>query len=61
VRGGFKDWCIHVLKIPALTVEVGSDDFPHPFPYSEAESIIEKNKAVPKKIVNTLAREDFRN
>ena len=28
--GGYKDWCISALKIPAVTVEVGSDALPHP-------------------------------
>lgn len=28
--GGYKDWCIQELKIPAFTVEVGSDDLSHP-------------------------------
>lgn len=28
--GGYKDWCIERLNIPAFTVEVGSDSFTHP-------------------------------
>ena len=28
--GGYKDWCIEKLKIPAFTVEVGSDLLAHP-------------------------------
>ena len=28
--GGYKDWCIECLKIPAFTVEVGRDDLVHP-------------------------------
>ena len=28
--GGYKDWCVEKLKIPAITVEVGSDKFSHP-------------------------------
>ncbi len=28
--GGYKDWCIEKLKIPAFTVEVGSDALSHP-------------------------------
>lgn len=57
--GGFKDWCVETLKIPALTVEVGNDNFQHPFPYSELGDIIKRNKMVPKKIINTLSRENF--
>ncbi len=28
--GGYKDWCIEKLKIPAFTIEAGSDALPHP-------------------------------
>lgn len=42
--GGFKDWCVQKLKIPALTIELGNDKFFHPFPQSELSSIYEKNK-----------------
>ena len=28
--GGYKDYCVKQLKIPALTIEVGSDDLSHP-------------------------------
>ncbi len=28
--GGYKDWCISALKIPAYTVELGDDGFAHP-------------------------------
>lgn len=41
--GGFKDWCIQTLKIPAFTIEIGNDTFSHPFPYSELKQIVERN------------------
>ena len=28
--GGYKDWCIEKLSVPAFTIEVGSDKFTHP-------------------------------
>jgi g-D-glutamyl-meso-diaminopimelate peptidase len=28
--GGYKDWCVQTLKIPAFTVEVGRDELTHP-------------------------------
>ncbi|MDE5548510.1 MAG: hypothetical protein K2J30_05900 [Clostridia bacterium] len=28
--GGYKDWCVETLKIPAFTVEAGSDKWKHP-------------------------------
>ena len=43
--GGYKDWCIQTLKIPAFTVEVGKDIFPHPLQGErELNDIIDKNR-----------------
>ncbi len=28
--GGYKDWCVEALKIPAFTVEIGGDGLSHP-------------------------------
>lgn len=28
--GGYKDWCVEKLKLPAFTVEVGKDEWKHP-------------------------------
>ena len=28
--GGYKDWCVEKLKIPALTIELGDDGLTHP-------------------------------
>lgn len=52
--GGYKDWCIQELGIPSFTVEVGSDDFPHPFPYSEIEGIFERNREVPFVLIKNM-------
>ena len=41
--GGYKDWCIDKLKIPAFTVEVGSDDLMHPITEKFFPEIKEKN------------------
>ena len=48
--GGYKDWCIEKLKIPALTIEVGNDDLSHPIEkrylrkiYKQNEKVIEKS------------------
>lgn len=55
--GGFKDWCVDKLQIPAITVEVGSDRYSHPFPYTQFDDILQKNLLVPQKMLNTLAKE----
>ena len=43
--GGYKDWCIKALQIPAFTVETGKDEFTHPLVTDEArEDILYKNE-----------------
>lgn len=44
--GGYKDWCVQKLKIAALTIEVGSDKFKHPYPTNQIDNIFNKNKDV---------------
>ena len=42
--GGYKDWCISQLQIPAFTVEVGLDEWQHPLTDVVFGQINEKNK-----------------
>ncbi len=45
--GGYKDWCIQTLKIPAFTIEAGMDAFDHPLQGEDAlQDLIYKNKNV---------------
>lgn len=44
--GGFKDWCVQKLKIPSLTIELGSDDLVHPISREYLLEIFERNKMV---------------
>lgn len=41
--GGYKDWCIQRLKIPAFTVEVGQDALSHPLGEEAVSDIVQKN------------------
>lgn len=41
--GGYKDWCIETLKIPAFTVEVGRSGLSHPLGRGELGEIVRKN------------------
>ena len=41
--GGYKDWCVKSLQIPAFTVEAGKDDFAHPLGEDALADILEKN------------------
>ena len=42
--GGYKDWCIQVLKIPSFTVETGKDEYAHPLDVETLEDITAKNR-----------------
>ena len=44
--GGYKDWCVEALKIPAFTIEVGADARTHPLGQDALPDLIEKNKDV---------------
>lgn len=44
--GGYKDWCIQKLKIPALTIEVGSDSLSHPIKEEHLDEIYKENMGV---------------
>ncbi|MGN1200788.1 MAG: M14 family zinc carboxypeptidase [Candidatus Caccovivens sp.] len=52
--GGYKDWCVHNLKIPALTIELGNDKFNHPFPQIEMEHIYNQNDDIFDNIAKSL-------
>ena len=42
--GGFKDWCVSVLGIPSLTIELASDSLSHPIPCDFAQELLVKTK-----------------
>ncbi len=44
--GGFKDWCVEKLKIPALTIELGHDSLTHPIKKEHLKEIFDKNKMI---------------
>lgn len=44
--GGYKDWCVEKLKIPALTIELGSDDLLHPITTENLNEIFDRNKTI---------------
>ena len=45
--GGYKDWCIDKLNIPAYTIEVGDDSYSHPLGEELLPEIYIRNKDVP--------------
>lgn len=42
--GGFKDWCVSVLGIPSLTIELASDSLAHPIGAEHAPNLLKKTK-----------------
>lgn len=50
--GGYKDWCIRTLQIPAYTIEVGDESLPHPIGEENLPEIFEQNKDVPLTALN---------
>lgn len=48
--GGYKDWCIQTLGIPAFTVEVGADTLTHPIGEEGLENILSKNGTALQKL-----------
>lgn len=44
--GGYKDWCVDKLKIPAITIELGSDDLSHPIGREHIKDIFDRNKMI---------------
>ncbi len=42
--GGYKDWCVQKLKIPALTIEVGGNELTHPISSRYLNDIFNQNK-----------------
>lgn len=49
--GGYKDWCVQKLKIPALTIELGNDNLSHPIGRSHLQEIFDRNKSIAKDLI----------
>lgn len=52
--GGYKDWCVEKLGIPALTIEVGDDKLNHPLKLDALDDIYKKNKRVIEEVIETV-------
>jgi len=46
--GGYKDWCVLRLSIPAVTIEVGKDSWKHPIKEDKLWKIYSRNKNIIK-------------
>lgn len=53
--GGYKDWCVEKLKIPAVTIEAGSDALVHPIGKEHAKEIFMRNAGTIEAVINALA------
>ena len=52
--GGYKDFCIRALKIPAFTIEAGRDSLSHPLGEGEFYPILAKNIGVVRRLSEEL-------
>lgn len=52
--GGYKDWCIRALHIPAFTIEAGSDALSHPLGEACLPDILRENIGVPERLAEEL-------
>ena len=52
--GGYSDWVSMHLKIPALTIEVGNDNYDHPIGRDKLPEILEQNRDVPRVLLDLL-------
>lgn len=57
--GGYKDWCVQKLKIPALTIEVGEDFLSHPIKKEYQNKIYKKNKGALNKTILALSEKKW--
>ena len=57
--GGYKDWCVQKLKIPALTIEVGEDFLSHPIKKEYQKQIYKKNKGALIKTILALSEKKW--
>lgn len=49
--GGLKDYLVQTLKIPAITVELGSDDLSHPIQKEHLNDIFLRNKNIANDLI----------
>ena len=54
--GGYKDWCVEKLKIPALTLETGAEELSHPVGREHAEEIARRSEGVFAALLNALRK-----
>lgn len=52
--GGYKDFCVRALKIPAFTIEAGRDCLSHPLGEGEFQGILAKNFGVVRRLSEEL-------
>jgi len=53
--GGYSDWVSMHLGVPALTIEVGNDDYAHPIGLDKLPEIFEQNKDITKILVSGIS------
>lgn len=57
--GGYKDWCISRLGIPAFTVEIGDDGAAHPLSLTDIEEDIRRNIDLPYRLYDAIGKSEI--
>ena len=57
--GGYKDWCVQALGIPAFTLEAGSDGLSHPLGERELPALAAENARVPALLATWLWKKRY--
>ena len=57
--GGYKDWCIQELEIPALTVEWVSDSYAHPLPDESIEKDVARAIDLPVRLYEFMQKNNY--
>lgn len=59
-HGGFKDWCVECLKIPAYTVEVGAEEWAHPVEHRHLPDLVRQCEKMTGEVLCFLREQNGR-
>lgn len=54
--GGYKDWCVAALGVPAFTIEAGDDALAHPLGEDVLPALLQENIGVPARLAQELTK-----
>ena len=57
--GGYKDWCVQTLHIPALTIELAADSYAHPLPDESIADDFARAPLLPVRLYEFMVRQGY--